>query len=96
MFGREAVSEIEFPDYCRIITTPMDLSLMRESLRVGEYSSPLDLRDDMELMFRNSLRYNTDKKSRVVLMTKRLKEFFLDNFQTVVKVNAYLQVKFLQ
>jgi hypothetical protein len=42
---REAVSEIEFPDYCRIITTPMDLSLMRESLRVGEYRSPLDLRD---------------------------------------------------
>jgi hypothetical protein len=42
----------------------------------------------MELMFRNSLRYNTDKKSRIVLMTKRLKEFFLDKFQNVVKVSA--------
>jgi hypothetical protein len=77
---------MEFPDYCRIITTPMDLTLIRESLRVGEYRSPLDLREDMELMFSNSLRFNTDKKSRVVLMTKRLKEFFLDKFQTIVKV----------
>jgi hypothetical protein len=42
----------------------------------------------MELMFRNSLRYNTDKKSRIVLMTKRLKEFFLDKFQNIVKVSA--------
>jgi len=81
------VSEIEFPDYCRIITTPMDLTLIRESLRVGEYNSPMDLRNDMELMFSNSLRFNTDKKSRVVIMTKRLKELFLDKFQTVVKVS---------
>ena len=88
ILSREAVSEIEFPDYCRIITTPMDLTLIRESLRVGEYRTPMDLRNDMELMFRNSLRYNTDKKSRVVLMTKRLKEFFLDKLQIVLKVSG--------
>jgi hypothetical protein len=47
----------------------------------------------MELMFRNSLRYNTDKKSRIVLMTKRLKEFFLDKFQNIVKVSATMDIE---
>jgi len=81
---REAVSEIDFPDYTRIITTPMDLSLIRESLSVGEYTTPNELKDDIEMMFANSLRYNTDRKSAVVKMTKRLKLWFKDNFHTVV------------
>ncbi|XP_023331466.1 bromodomain and WD repeat-containing protein 3 isoform X10 [Eurytemora carolleeae] len=82
---REPVSEIDFPDYSRIITTPMDLSQVRESLRVGEYRNPHEFRDDVELVFINSMKYNTDKKSLVVKMTKRLKLDFQDRFQAVIK-----------
>ena len=36
----------------------------------------MTLQDDIEMMFANSLRYNTDRKSAVVKMTKRLKLWF--------------------
>merc|ERR1712142_746728 len=81
---REPVDEDEFPDYNRLITTPMDLSLVRESLRVGEYENPLDFQKDMMLIFSNSFQYNTNKKSKVLGMTKSLKAFFLDEFQGVI------------
>merc|ERR1712142_899527 len=81
---RESVDEDEFPDYNRLITTQMDLSLVRESLRVGEYENPLDFQKDMMLIFSNSFQYNTNKKSKVLGMTKSLKAFFLDEFQGVI------------
>ena len=81
---REAVDENEFPDYNRIVTTPMDLNQVTENLSVGEYSNPLDMEKEILLIFSNSLKYNTDKNSEVVKMTKRLKEWFQDAFQTVV------------
>jgi len=81
---REPVDEDEFPDYNRLITTPMDLTLVRESLRVGEYENPLDFQKDVMLMFSNSFQYNTNKKSEVLKMTKGLKAFFLDEFQGVI------------
>merc|ERR1719193_214813 len=62
----------------------MDLSLVRESLRVGEYENPLDFQKDMMLIFSNSFQYNTNKKSKVLGMTKSLKAFFLDEFQGVI------------
>merc|ERR1739838_365845 len=62
----------------------MDLSLVRESLRVGEYENPLDFQKDVMLMFSNSFQYNTNKKSEVLKMTKGLKAFFLDEFQGVI------------
>merc|ERR1712096_535911 len=61
-----------------------DLTLVRESLRVGEYKNPLEFQKDMMLMFSNSFQYNTNKKSKVLGMTKRLKAYFLDEFQGVI------------
>ena len=62
---REPVSEIDFPDYSRFVTTPMDLSSVRESLHIGDYSSPLDFQKDIRLIFKNSKEYNTNPKSKV-------------------------------
>ena len=81
---REPVDEEEFPDYNRVVTYPMDLSLVKENLTCGEYNSPLDLQKDILLIFSNSLKYNTNKNSEVLRMTKRLKEFFLDEFHVVI------------
>jgi len=82
---REPVSVIDFPDYSRFITTPMDLSSVQETLRVGEYKTPMEFKEEMDLIFANSFKYNTNKKAPVVAMTKRLKEYFLDSFYVIKK-----------
>lgn len=63
---REPVSEIDFPDYSRFVTTPMDLSSVRESLHIGDYNSPMDFQKDIRLIFKNSKEYNTNPKSKVM------------------------------
>merc|ERR1712029_857569 len=70
------VSATDYPDYHQYIATPMDLSTVRESLSVGDYNSPLDFQKDVELIFKNSRRYNTNAKSKVLKMTNRLQEWF--------------------
>ncbi len=82
---REPVSQIEFPDYHRYITTPMDISTVRESLLIGDYSSPLDFQKDVLLIFKNSREYNTDKKAKIWSMTNRLEEWFEDRLHAVVR-----------
>ena len=81
---REPVDENEFPDYNRIVTTPMDLNQVIENLAVGEYANPLDMEKEILLIFSNSLKYNTKKDSEVLQMTKRLKEWFQEQFLTVL------------
>jgi hypothetical protein len=73
---REPVSEIEFPDYHRHIATPMDLSTVRESLHIGDYSSPLEFEKDVHLIFKNSKEYNTVSGSKVLKMTHKMEEWF--------------------
>ena len=41
------------------------------------------MKEDMKLIFDNSLKYNTSRKSPIVSMTKRLKEFFLEELQVI-------------
>lgn len=73
---REPVSEMDFPDYHRYVATPMDLSTVRESLHIGDYSSPLDFQKDVKLVFNNSKEYNTNPKSKVLAMTFKLEDWF--------------------
>ena len=73
---REAVSEIDYPDYHRCINTPMDISLVRESLNCGDYQSPVDFQKEVALIFKNSKSYNTNPKSKVLAMTHKLESWF--------------------
>jgi len=73
---REPVSGIEYPDYQRIVSTPMDLTMVRESLHSGEYNTPTELQKDVQLIFKNSRTYNTNSKSKVWTMTTKLEEWF--------------------
>ncbi len=81
---RQPVNEVEFPDYHRYITTPMDISTVRESLHIGDYASPVDFQKDVLLIFRNSREYNTDKKAKIWSMTNKLEEWFEDRLRDVV------------
>ena len=73
---REPVSEIHYPEYHRLIATPIDLSSVRESLLIGEYQTPVDLQKDVALMFRNSKQFNTDSKSKILTITAKLEAWF--------------------
>uniref|UniRef100_A0AAZ3RYJ3 Bromo domain-containing protein n=1 Tax=Oncorhynchus tshawytscha TaxID=74940 RepID=A0AAZ3RYJ3_ONCTS len=52
-------------DYLDIVDTPMDFGTVRGMLRSGEYTSPLELYQDVRLIFSNSKAYTPSKKSRV-------------------------------
>uniref|UniRef100_A0A0K2UST4 Bromo domain-containing protein n=1 Tax=Lepeophtheirus salmonis TaxID=72036 RepID=A0A0K2UST4_LEPSM len=72
---RGPVSEIEFPDYHRFIVTPMDLSSVRESLMIGNFNSPVDFQKDIHLMISNSRVFNTNPKSKILIMTNQLEKW---------------------
>ena len=60
----------------RCINTPMDLSTVRESLMIGDYSSPVDFEKDVRLIFKNSKEYNTEPRSKILAMTDKLPAAF--------------------
>ncbi len=81
---RQPVSEVDYPDYHRCITTPMDLATVRESLHIGDYASPVDFQKDVLLIFKNSREYNTDKKAKIWSMTNKLEDWFEEHFRDVL------------
>lgn len=56
----EAVDPIKFniPDYFTIITRPMDLGTIRRRLLHNCYAKPQAFVEDMQLIWKNSYRYN--------------------------------------
>ena len=82
---RTPVSAIEFPDYHRQIATPMDLSTVRESLHIGDYSNPLDFQKDVNLIFNNSREYNTNPNSKVLKMTTKLENWFDERIAGLIR-----------
>ena len=58
-----------------MIGEPKDLSLVEEKMQSDLYHSPIEFCKDVRLIFNNSKKYNTKKKSRVSL--KKLKKLFV-------------------
>lgn len=52
-------------DYYNIIDTPMDFSLVRETLSEDGYESPMELGKDARLIFANARAYTPNKRSKV-------------------------------
>jgi len=48
-----------------VIAEPMDLSVVEDRLQSEVYLSPVDFCKDVRLIFNNSKKYNTKKKSKV-------------------------------
>lgn len=57
IFG-EPVDIDEVPDYMDVVKIPMDLSTMRQKLRLGEFITLDDMENDFNLMIQNCLAYN--------------------------------------
>ncbi|KNG91582.1 histone acetyltransferase GCN5 [Aspergillus nomiae NRRL 13137] len=52
------VNRDEVPDYYNVITSPMDLSTMEETLKNDSYTTPKELVGDLQLIFGNCRQYN--------------------------------------
>lgn len=49
------------PDYRKVVARPMDLSTVRANVSAGVYLSPDDLRADLDLIWANCIRFNSDE-----------------------------------
>jgi hypothetical protein len=54
-------------DYLRVITTPMDLSLVNSNLQSGNYSSSAEFVRDIDLVWTNSMTYNKKNRGSLLL-----------------------------
>lgn len=67
--------EDDCPDYYKVIKKPMDLGTIRQKIDLGQYKTVHEWRQDMELIWSNSLKYNA-KLPFMVAITKDLRENF--------------------
>jgi len=67
------VTEAIAPGYFALVDEPMDLSTIKQ--KIPTYSTIKEFDEDVQLMFQNSLTYNTG--GFMVTMTQRLKDFYL-------------------
>uniref|UniRef100_A0AAR5Q514 Bromo domain-containing protein n=1 Tax=Dendroctonus ponderosae TaxID=77166 RepID=A0AAR5Q514_DENPD len=81
---REPVNKNKYPTYYQVITDPMDLETVKDKLAKGEYKIPSDFCSDMRLIFQNSRTFNTNKRSRIYVMTVRLSAMFEEHVKKIV------------
>lgn len=67
----------DLPNYKKIVTTPMDLGIIRNQLRSSHYQSTADLTRDVRFIVGNSKIYNGEKHP-VTKAAKRLFDRYLD------------------
>uniref|UniRef100_A0A672ND41 Bromodomain and WD repeat domain containing 1 n=1 Tax=Sinocyclocheilus grahami TaxID=75366 RepID=A0A672ND41_SINGR len=81
---RESVNQREYPDYCNIINTPMDLGTVRQTLEEDHYENPIDFCKDTRLIFANAKAYTPNKRSKIYSMTLRLSAFFEESISKII------------
>ncbi len=62
---KEPVDSLKYPDYNQEINAPIDLQIISEDLQVRSYSNPVEFSKDVQRVFSNSKKYNTDENSAV-------------------------------
>ncbi|KAL6752956.1 hypothetical protein V8C86DRAFT_2737296 [Haematococcus lacustris] len=58
LWFKEPVSPKVVPDYYNVIKNPMDFSTIRQKIQRQQYSTPLDVCEDVRLIWRNCATYN--------------------------------------
>ncbi|XP_052781676.1 protein polybromo-1-like isoform X8 [Mya arenaria] len=53
-------SKKDYPDYYKVITDPIDLSIIESKIKNNKYPSEYNLMSDMDLMFKNARHYNEE------------------------------------
>ncbi|KAK9511582.1 hypothetical protein O3M35_000212 [Rhynocoris fuscipes] len=82
---RNPVDRLEHPDYHKVIDSPMDLCTIREELYAGNYATPLEFCKDIRTIFSNSRSYNTNKRSKIYVMTVRLSAMAEEHMKKIIQ-----------
>jgi protein polybromo-1 len=56
----EKPSRKDYPDYYEVITNPIDMTIINDRIKSGQYKTEDDLITDMKLMFNNCRQYNEE------------------------------------
>ncbi|XP_018564263.1 bromodomain and WD repeat-containing protein 3 isoform X2 [Anoplophora glabripennis] len=81
---RVPVNLLKYPDYQKMVKNPMDLGTVKENLINDKYEIPQQFCTDMRLIFQNSRLYNTNKRSRIYVMTVRLSAIFEEYIKKII------------
>ncbi|XP_030752508.1 PH-interacting protein isoform X2 [Sitophilus oryzae] len=81
---RTPVNKIKYPNYHKVIKNPMDLGTIKDKLVNNAYQVPQEFCADMKLMFQNSRTFNTNKRSRIYIMTVHLSSMFEDHVKKIM------------
>jgi hypothetical protein len=65
------------PDYFKVISRPMDLGTVRDNLEANRYNSVSAWKADVDLVWRNSIEYNS-ANAILLLLTKDLQKHFVE------------------
>lgn len=66
----------ELPNYYEVIENPISFSEIREKLERNQYAELEAFDADCKLLFQNSKTYNTQKRSKIYVMTQRLSNMY--------------------
>ncbi|KAL1510019.1 hypothetical protein ABEB36_004677 [Hypothenemus hampei] len=80
---REPVNRNRYPTYHQVVKDPMDLGTVKDKLQKGFYREPKDFCSDIRLIFQNSRTFNTNKRSRIYVMTVRLSAMFEEHIKKI-------------
>nr|XP_033797347.1 bromodomain and WD repeat-containing protein 1 isoform X2 [Geotrypetes seraphini] len=81
---RQPVDLNEYSDYSQIIDTPIDFGTVKEKLDAGNYDSPLELYNDIKLIFSNAKAYTPNKRSKIYSMTLRLSALLKEKISIII------------
>ncbi|VVC30293.1 Six-bladed beta-propeller, TolB-like,WD40-repeat-containing domain,Bromodomain,WD40 repeat, conserved [Cinara cedri] len=82
---REPIDYNAYPDYGRVVNTPMDLTSIREDLRGDNYNTPEEFCEDVRRVFNNAKIYSEvhpDKK--LELMTRKMINLSEENISQIL------------
>lgn len=84
---------LNIPDYPTIITHPMDFSTIRKRIETGVYEAIEAFAEDMRLVFRNAITFNTQRDNPVHIAARELSGRFEDRYRVLTSqiggVSAY-------
>jgi transcriptional activator SPT7 len=91
------VSKREAPDYYNFIKSPMDIGTMMKKLKMFQYKSKKEFVDDLYLIWRNCLSYNTDPnhilRKKALVMQRRTDELVVKIPDLVVRDRAEVEAE---
>lgn len=90
----EKVKKEELPDYYDVISHPMWLRKIKLKLDNKEYKTLQSYIDDMNLIWKNAIKYNGDADASTVGLMARIAEYRFN--QKVNKISATPQERYLK